>query len=60
MDNKHEEYYTELQNRIRFMTIDFHEELDNIERLVHGNESAVLLLNWVRDAFQRVTENYET
>jgi hypothetical protein len=57
---KHEEYYTELQNRIRYMTVDFHEELDNIERLVHGNESAVLLLQWVRDAHQRVMENYET
>jgi hypothetical protein len=57
---KHEEYYTELQNRIRHMTVDFHEELDNIERLVHGNESAVLLLQWVRDAYQRVMENYET
>jgi hypothetical protein len=57
---KHEEYYTELQNRIRYMTIDFHEELENIERLVQGNDSAVLLLSWVRDAFQRVTENYET
>jgi hypothetical protein len=57
---KHEEYYTELQNRIRYMTIDFHEELENIERLVQGNDSAVLLLSWVRDAFQRVTENYKT
>ena len=56
---KHEEYYDELQARIRYFVTDVHEELDNIERLVHGNESAVLLLQWVRDTVQRVAENYE-
>lgn len=56
---KHEEYYEELEDRIRYFVIDVHEELDNIERLVQANESAVLLLQWVRDAVQRVSENYE-
>jgi len=56
---KHEEYYEEVDNRIRYFVTDIHEELDNIERLVHGNESAVLLLQWVRDTVQRVAENYE-
>jgi len=56
---KHEEYYEELEGRIRFFVTDIHEELDNIERLVQGNESAVLLLQWVRDTVQRVAENYE-
>lgn len=56
---KHEEYYEELNNRIHYFVTDVNEELDNIERLVHGNESAVLLLQWVRDTVQRVAENYE-
>ena len=56
---KHDEYYEELQNRIRYFTTDLHEEIDNIERLVQGNESAVLLLQWVRDTINRVSENYE-
>lgn len=55
---KHEEYYEELENRLRYFRTDIEEELDNIERLVAGNESAVLLLQWVRDAVQRVSENY--
>jgi hypothetical protein len=56
---KHEEYYEEVERRLNFFVTDVHEELDNIERLVHGNESAVLLLQWVRDMIQRVAENYE-
>ena len=56
---KHDEYYDEIQARIRYFTVDLHEEIDNIERLVQGNESAVLLLQWVRDTMQRVAENYE-
>lgn len=56
---KHDEYYQEIDNRIRYFVIDLHEEIDNIERLVSGNESAVLLLQWVRDAVQRVEENHE-
>lgn len=55
---KHEEYYEELENRLRYFRTDIEEELDNIERLVVGNESAVLLLQWVRDAIHRVSENY--
>lgn len=58
--DKHDEYYDELQSRLHYFTSDLHEELDNIERLVQGNESAVILLQWVRDAVQRVSENYET
>lgn len=57
--DKHDEYYEEVDNRIRYLLVDIHEELDNIERIVHGNESAVLLLHWVRDAVHRVSENYE-
>jgi len=57
--DKHEEYYKEVDNRMRYFVVEIHEELDNIERLVQGNESAVLLLHWVRDAVQRVSENYE-
>jgi hypothetical protein len=56
---KHEEYYEEVERRLNFFVTDMHEELDNIERLVHGNESAVLLLQWVRDMMLRVAENYE-
>ena len=55
----HEEYYEELRNRINYFVTDLNEEVDNIERLVQGNESAVLLLQWVRDTIQRVAENYE-
>ncbi len=57
---KHEEYYEELERRLQYFRTDIEEELDNIERLVSGNESAVLLLSWVRDAVARVAENYET
>lgn len=56
---KHEEYYEELEQRLKYFRTDIEEELDNIERLVAGNESAVLLLQWVRDAILRVAENYE-
>jgi|DEB19_MinimDraft_3_1074340.scaffolds.fasta_scaffold115366_2 hypothetical protein len=56
---KHDEYYEEVDNRIRYFVTDMNEELDNIERLVRGNESAVLLLQWVRDTMHRVAENYE-
>lgn len=56
---KHEEYYDELESRLHYFRTDIDEELDNIERLVAGNESAVLLLHWVRDAITRVAENYE-
>lgn len=55
----HEEYYEELGQRLHYFVTDVNEELDNIERLVHNNESAVLLLQWVRDAITRVAENYE-
>jgi len=55
----HEEYYEELRNRIQYFVTDLNEEIDNIERLVQGNESAVLLLQWVRDTVHRVAENYE-
>ena len=57
--DKHDEYYDELQSRIQFLVSDIHEELDNIERLVKNNESATILLQWVRDSIQRVAENYE-
>ena len=56
---KHEEYYEELEQRLKYFRTDIEEELDNIERLVAGNESAVLLLQWVRDTIHRVAENYE-
>jgi hypothetical protein len=56
---KHDEYFQEVDDRIRYFVTDMDEELDNIERLVRGNESAVLLLQWVRDTMQRVAENYE-
>lgn len=56
---KHEEYYEELEQRLKYFRTDIDEELDNIERLVAGNESAVLLLQWVRDTIHRVAENYE-
>lgn len=56
---KHEEYYEEVDNRMRYFLVDVHEELDKIESLVQGNESAVVLLHWVRDAVQRAAENYE-
>jgi hypothetical protein len=63
MEDKHESYgkaleaYTE--NKIDFIFQDIHEELDNIERVVDENEYGKLLLNWVRDAIIRVSENYE-
>lgn len=56
---KHEEYYDELERRFQYFRTDLEEELENIERLIAGNESAVLLLQWVRDAISRVAENYE-
>ena len=57
---KHEEYYDELEQRLHYFRTDIDEELDNIEQLVSGNETAILLLRWVRDAINRVAENYET
>lgn len=56
---KHDEYYEELERRIQYFITDVDEELDNIERLVAQNESAIVLLHWVRDTIRRVAENYE-
>jgi hypothetical protein len=60
--NNHEEYYDTLEDNadINFFITDIHEELDNLERLVHQNETAKVMVIWIRDTIRRVAENYKT
>lgn len=58
---KHGEYDESIEEytsrRIEYIFADIHEELDNIERTL-DTEASKILLNWVRDSIQRVSENY--
>ena len=60
--NNHDEYYDTLEDNtdINFFITDIHEELDNLERLVDQNETAKVMVIWIRDTIRRVAENYKT
>ena len=62
MSNKHEAYDIVVEKyadeKISYIFLDIHEELDNIGRTLES-ESSKILLNWVRDAMTRVAESYK-
>lgn len=60
--NNHDEYYDTLEDNtdINFFITDIHEELDNLEKLVNQNETAKMMVIWIRDTIRRVAENYKT
>lgn len=62
MQNKHNEYDESIEEytsrQIEYIFADIHEELDNIDRTL-DTEASKILLNWVRDSIQRVSENYQ-
>lgn len=62
MSNKHEAYDTALEKyadeKISYIFLDIHEELDNIDRTLES-ESSKILLNWIRDVLSRVAETYK-
>lgn len=62
MADKHNEYDESIEEytarQIEYLFVDIHEELDNIERTL-DTEASKILLNWIRDSIQRVSENYQ-
>ena len=62
MSDKHEAYDIALEKyadeKITYIFLDIHEELDNIDRTLES-ESSKILLNWIRDAMLRVAESYK-
>lgn len=62
MGEKHQEYNDSLEEyalrKLEYAFLDIHEELDNIERTLE-TESSKILINWVRDAIDRVSETYK-
>lgn len=62
MGEKHQEYSDSLEEyasrKLEYAFLDLHEELDNIERTLE-TESSKILLNWVRDCVERVSETYK-
>jgi hypothetical protein len=60
--SKHEEYTETLteqcEQKIHYIFLDIEDELDTIEENLE-TEASKLLLNWVRDAINRVAENYK-
>jgi glutaredoxin-related protein len=60
MSDNHAEYNQALEDyakeRVDYVFLDIHEELDNIERTLE-TESSKILLNWVRDSILRVSDN---
>lgn len=62
MSDKHEAYDVALEKyadeKISYIFLDIHEELDNIDRTLES-ESSKILLNWIRDAMSRVAESYK-
>jgi glutaredoxin-related protein len=62
MSGNHAEYNQALEDyakeRVDYVFLDIHEELDNIERTLE-TESSKILLNWVRDSILRVSDNYK-
>jgi hypothetical protein len=59
---KHEEYTEALSDHceqtVHYIFTDIDEELDNIEEHI-DTEASKILLSWVRDAINRVYENYK-
>lgn len=59
---KHEEYAETLnehcEQKIHYIFLDIDDELDNIEENLE-TEASKILMSWVRDAIQRVSENYK-
>lgn len=62
MSNKHEAYDTSLEKyadeKISYIFLDIHDELDNIDSTLES-ESSKILLNWIRDTISRVAESYK-
>lgn len=62
MSEKHDEYKETLdqyaESRISNAFLDIDEELDHIESLVEGDPSQKILLIWIRDAIERIADNY--
>lgn len=62
MSNKHEAYDTALEKyadeKISYIFLDIHDELDNIDSTLES-ESSKILLNWIRDTISRVAESYK-
>jgi hypothetical protein len=60
---KHEEYQKALDDyaneKITYLFIDLHEELDNIEQNL-DTEASKILLCWIRDAIDRVSDTYKS
>lgn len=61
-NKKHNEYDDSIDeytlSQIEYIFVDIHEELDNIEKTL-DTEASKILLHWVRDSIQRVSENYQ-
>lgn len=62
MTDKHESYDESLEEyaseKIDFVFLAIYDELDNIEQRTQSEASKVLL-SWVRDAIQRVSETHK-
>lgn len=60
--DKHQEYEKAIhdyaQERINYVFLDIHEELDNIERTL-DTEASKILMSWIRDSILRVSEQYK-
>jgi|APGre2960657373_1045057.scaffolds.fasta_scaffold224395_2 hypothetical protein len=61
--SKHEEYNQALedyaQERIDYVFLDIHEELDNIEKTL-DTEASKMLINWVRDNITKISEHHKS
>lgn len=61
--SKHEEYNQALedyaQERINYVFLDIHEDLDNIEATL-DTEASKMLLHWVRDNITKISEHYKS
>ena len=62
VSTKHEEYSETLteqcEQKIHYIFLDIDEELNNIEEEL-DTEASKILLSWIRDSIQRVSENYK-
>jgi hypothetical protein len=61
--SKHEEYNQALedyaQERIDYVFLDIHEELDNIEKTL-DTEASKMLIHWVRDNITKISEHHKS
>jgi hypothetical protein len=62
MSEKHNEYKETLEqyaeSRISNAFLDIDEELEHIESLIDCDPSQKILLIWIRDAIERIADNY--